>query len=96
MAEVFVGSDEVALCRVDGVVYAVSGVCPHAAGPLADGQLNGAVLTCPFHGWQFDVRDGSCLVDPEQPVARYAVEEREGQIAVGARMPAGRTDAPPS
>jgi nitrite reductase/ring-hydroxylating ferredoxin subunit len=94
VVEVFVDGDPVAVCRVDGVVHAVSGVCPHAQGPLADGSLDGAVLTCPAHGWGFDVRTGHCLVDPTNPVPVYKAVEREGRIAVGAVVPAGRTDGP--
>lgn len=94
VVEVFVGGDPVALCRVDGVVHAVDGTCPHAQGPLADGSLDGAVLTCPFHGWGFDVRTGHCLVDPTKPVRVLKAVERDGRIAVGSVVPAGRTDGP--
>jgi nitrite reductase/ring-hydroxylating ferredoxin subunit len=76
-------------------VHAVSGACPHAQGPLADGSLDGAVLTCPFHGWTFDVRTGHCLVDPTNPVPVFKAVERDGRIAVGSVVPAGRTDGPP-
>ncbi len=52
----------VALFNVDGTFYALDGVCPHAGGPLGQGQLNGCVVTCPWHGWQFDVTTGRhCL-----------------------------------
>lgn len=95
VVEVFVDGDPVALCRVDGVVHAVSGVCPHAQGPLADGSLDGPVLTCPFHGWGFDVRSGACLVDPTNPVTVFKAVEREGRIAVGSVVPPARTDGPP-
>ncbi len=95
VVEVFVEGDPVAICRVEGVVHAVSGSCPHAQGPLADGSLDGAVLTCPFHGWGFDVRTGHCLVDPTNPVPVFKAVEREGRIAVGSVVPACRTDGPP-
>lgn len=48
----------VALYNVDGEFYALDGVCPHQGGPLGKGVLQGPVVTCPWHGWQFDVRDG--------------------------------------
>ncbi len=48
----------VALFNVDGQFYALDGVCPHAGGPLGQGDLSGATVTCPWHGWQFDVRSG--------------------------------------
>lgn len=56
--EVVVGDRLVALFNVDGTFYALDGVCPHQGGPLAKGALQGCVVTCPWHGWQFDVRSG--------------------------------------
>jgi len=48
----------VALYNVDGTFHALDGVCPHQGGPLGKGCLSGAIVTCPWHGWQFDVRTG--------------------------------------
>jgi nitrite reductase (NADH) small subunit len=56
--EVVAGERVVALFNVDGTFYALDGVCPHQGGPLADGEVTGCVVTCPWHGWQFDVRTG--------------------------------------
>ncbi len=53
-----------ALYNVEGQFYALDGVCPHAGGPLGQGELNGCIVTCPWHGWQFDVTSGQhCLTD---------------------------------
>lgn len=65
LTEVVVGGAPVVLCNVDGALHAVSAVCPHAGGPLADGHLDGTTLTCPLHGWSYDVRDGRCFVDAQ-------------------------------
>ncbi len=54
----------VALFNVEGTFYALDGVCPHQGGPLGQGQLCGPVVTCPWHGWQFDVRTGQHQVNP--------------------------------
>lgn len=48
----------VAIANVDGTYHAIDGLCPHQGGPLGTGALCGAVLTCPWHGWQFDVTTG--------------------------------------
>lgn len=54
----------IALYNVDGTLHALDGVCPHAGGPLGQGQLDGCVVTCPWHGWQFDVTNGQhCLTE---------------------------------
>jgi nitrite reductase/ring-hydroxylating ferredoxin subunit len=60
--EVMAGDQVVALFNVDGTFHALDGICPHAGGPLGEGTLRGATITCPWHGWQFDVTDGhNCL-----------------------------------
>jgi nitrite reductase (NADH) small subunit len=56
--EVIVGERVVALFNVEGTFYALDGVCPHQGGPLAEGDITGCIVTCPWHGWQFDVRTG--------------------------------------
>lgn len=63
--EFTIGDRIVAVYHVDGGYFAMDGICPHAGGPLAEGVLNGCVVTCPWHGWQFDVSTGQhCLSAP--------------------------------
>ncbi|HZZ26509.1 MAG TPA: Rieske 2Fe-2S domain-containing protein [Pirellulales bacterium] len=56
--EVVAGDRVIALFNVAGEFFALDGVCPHQGGPLAEGELTGCIVTCPWHGWQFDVRTG--------------------------------------
>jgi nitrite reductase (NADH) small subunit len=56
--EVVAAGRIIALCNVDGTFYALDGVCPHQGGPLGKGTISGHIVTCPWHGWQFDVRSG--------------------------------------
>ncbi len=56
--EAVAGDRIVALFNVDGQFHALDGVCPHQGGPLGQGRLSGCVVTCPWHGWQFDVTTG--------------------------------------
>ena len=56
--ELAVGGRLIAIYNVDGKFHALDGVCPHQGGPLGKGQLDGPIVTCPWHGWQFDVRTG--------------------------------------
>jgi nitrite reductase/ring-hydroxylating ferredoxin subunit len=63
------GDRVVALFNVEGTLHALDGVCPHQGGPLGQGELTGPVVTCPWHGWQFNVCTGqhqlnSRLVQP--------------------------------
>jgi len=56
--EVLVDGHVLAVFNVEGAYYALDGICPHQGGPLGKGQLNGCVVTCPWHGWQFNVTTG--------------------------------------
>ena len=74
----------VALYNVEGVFHAIDGVCPHQGGPLGKGALGGCIVTCPWHGWQFDVRDGSHQLSPSivQPRVEVRVEGDEVLVKV--------------
>jgi nitrite reductase/ring-hydroxylating ferredoxin subunit len=52
----------VVLARVGDAVHALGDECAHQGGPLGEGKLSGARLTCPWHGWMFDVKTGTCLM----------------------------------
>ncbi len=81
-AEVVADGRIFAVYNVDGKFCVLDGICPHAGGPLGKGTLNGQVVTCPWHGWQFDVKNGRhCLNDTlYQP--QYDVEILDGQVCV--------------
>lgn len=76
-----VGGREIALFRAEGELYAVDNACPHAGNPLVEGEILGRELVCAFHGWRFDLWSGACLAGDE-PVACYAVEERDGEAVI--------------
>jgi nitrite reductase (NADH) small subunit len=63
-----------ALFNVDGQISVIDGICPHQGGPLADGALEGTTVTCPWHGWQFDVRSGKTPLGPKIKQAVYEVK----------------------
>jgi len=65
----------VAVFNVDGQFYATQDECTHKQGPLSDGELDGEVVTCPYHGAQFNVCTGKVLRGPaEKDVQTYRVE----------------------
>ncbi len=72
--ELTAGGRVVALFNVDGVFYALDGICPHAGGPLGEGALSGCVVTCPWHGWQFDVTTGQHALNPRIEQVRIPVK----------------------
>ena len=63
----------VIVTMVDGELFAVPGVCPHEDVELAGGELAGAVVTCPGHGYMFDLRSGRCRHDPGLELRRYPI-----------------------
>ncbi len=73
-----------ALFNVEGEIRAIDGLCPHQGGPLAEGTLDGPIVTCPWHGWQFDVRTGATPVSSRvrQDVFEVKVEGRDVLVAV--------------
>jgi nitrite reductase (NADH) small subunit len=77
-----VAGRQLAIARVEGVVYAIDNVCPHRGGWLGLGDLKGHHLYCPQHAWCFDVRTGEGFFPQGIRVARFDVEEREGGIWV--------------
>lgn len=85
VVEVIIDGVTVALARVEGAFHAIASVCPHAGGPLGEGSLEGCTLTCPWHGWSYDVRDGSCFVSDEVSVRTYPVVVVGGTVCVDVR-----------
>ena len=65
-----------------GCFYAVKNSCPHRGTPLDRGAVEGAVLTCPGHSWQFDLKTGDSLDHPPSGLRCYRVEIREEAVWV--------------
>lgn len=76
-----VNGRQIALFNVDGRFYALGGECPHRGGPLGDGDLEGCVVTCPWHAWQFDVTTGESLTD-DLKAERYEVRVEGDDVLV--------------
>jgi nitrite reductase (NADH) small subunit len=77
------GEEEIALAHCDGSFYAVQGRCLHLQGPLGEGRLEGCVLSCPWHGWQYDVRTGKNEFDLAIQLRTYEVQVEDGELRVG-------------
>src|SRR5262245_6891705 len=79
----YVQGKEIAIFNVDGHFYATQSDCTHRGGPLCEGELAGEIITCPWHGSQFDVRTGEVIMDPAtEPLTTYTVTEKDGQLIV--------------
>ena len=61
---VMANGQPVALFKTGGKFYAIDNTCAHRGGPLGEGMLDGNVVTCPLHGWRYDITNGKCLTLP--------------------------------
>ena len=74
---------EIALFNVDGSFYAIENTCTHAGGPLTDGEIEGDIVTCPWHGATHNIKTGEVLSAPAPSgVACYSVRVREADIEI--------------
>lgn len=74
---------KVAIFNIDGSYYAVDDTCTHKGGPLSEGELEGTVVTCPWHGATFDLCTGNHLGPPAPAgVTRREVKIEGGDVMV--------------
>jgi nitrite reductase (NADH) small subunit len=71
-----------AIANVDGKFYAINNTCLHRGGPLGQGELQGKILTCPWHGWQYDVTTGKLTMNSAVGVECYPLEVKGEDIWV--------------
>ena len=71
----------VCLANADGTLAAVDNVCPHRAGPLAEGWIEDGKIVCPWHAWGFDLKTGACKEEHSQ-VRVYALREDAGDLLI--------------
>lgn len=81
-ATVTANGKEVALFNVGGTFHAIESSCSHRGGPLGQGELEGCVVSCPWHGWTFDVTTGASMINAEFSVQKYDVEVQGNDVMV--------------
>lgn len=93
-----VDGKSVGLFNVDGSIYALHNRCPHMGGPLCEGPvagtalptdnfhfeygMEGRILRCAWHGWEFEISTGECLVPGRLRARSYPVTVEQGQVIV--------------
>jgi nitrite reductase/ring-hydroxylating ferredoxin subunit len=77
-----VNGKAVALFNFNGTIYALDNTCLHRGGPLGEGMLEGDIVTCPWHGWQYKVTTGENLRDSAIKVAAYPVQVEGNDVKV--------------
>ncbi|MFN8006503.1 MAG: Rieske (2Fe-2S) protein [Terriglobia bacterium] len=81
-ASVVANGKNIAVFNVNGSFYAIDGTCVHRGGPLGEGELNGTVVTCPWHRWTYDVTTGAGVLNPAAKVACYETKVESEDILV--------------
>ena len=71
-----------ALFNVDGAYHAIDNACPHRGGPMGEGDLDGRVAVCPWHGWRWDVTTGANANNPAVKIACFPTRVVDGDVYV--------------
>jgi nitrite reductase (NADH) small subunit len=77
-----VAGKKIAVFNVGGTFHAIDDTCQHRGGPLGEGELDGTLVTCPWHGWMYDVTTGCNADDPSVQQARYDVKVEGTSVLV--------------
>ena len=80
--EMMAGDKLIAVFCVDGEFFALDAICPHQGGPLAKGTIAGCVVTCPWHGWQFNLKTGQQQIIRTIRQPTYPVKVEGGRVFV--------------
>jgi 3-phenylpropionate/trans-cinnamate dioxygenase ferredoxin component len=74
----------IALFNLAGTFYALDNECPHEGGPLGEGDLDRGCVTCPWHGFRFDLATGVCVNSAKLKVASFPVRIEGDEVLVEA------------
>lgn len=75
---------DIALFKHNGKVRALFSICPHQGGPLDEGGITDGMVTCPWHGWEFNVETGECSFNKAIKQPTFPVKEEGDDIYVEA------------
>ncbi|MBI4231554.1 MAG: Rieske 2Fe-2S domain-containing protein [Planctomycetes bacterium] len=79
-----VAGKDVAVFNAEGKFYALENTCPHAGGPLGEGMFSGTVITCPWHGFQFNVTTGGHVLGRGLKVSCFPIKVQGNDILIEA------------
>ena len=77
-----VNGKTLAVFNLEGTFHAIDNTCIHRGGPLGKGDVKGSVVTCPWHGWQFNVTTGGYVNNPSVKVEVYQVKVENNEVKV--------------
>ena len=71
-----------ALCQVEDKYYALDNTCLHRGGPIGEGFIDGNTVTCPWHGWQYDVATGEMKMNSAMKLSTFETKLEGDDILV--------------
>jgi len=80
--EVVIDGNVLAIFRDRGQLFAIDGMCAHQGGPLADGNVANGCVTCPWHGWQYELESGIQTINRQPLQKTFPVREVDGHVEV--------------
>ena len=80
--EVVVEGRILAIFRQRGRLYALDGMCAHQGGPIAEGQVAHGCVTCPWHGWQYELETGIQTINGQPLQETFQIREQDGRVEV--------------
>jgi nitrite reductase (NADH) small subunit len=82
VTEVTLGKNSYAICNVNGELHALEGICPHAGGPIGEGNVQDNLVVCPWHEWSYDCRTGENDFDPSVKLAVFPVKAEGDDLLI--------------
>lgn len=77
-----VNGDSIAILNDNGKFFAISNTCAHMHGPLGEGSCDNGKVTCPWHGWTYDLKTGKNTFNPSIRLNVYEVQIKDDDILV--------------
>ncbi len=77
-----IGDRSIAVFHTADGWFAIDNLCPHMGAPLVDGHVENCIVTCPWHAWRFDIRDGSWCDNPRIKTDSFPVRIVDDRIQV--------------
>ena len=71
---------EILLFNLEGNIHALDNACPHMGGPLSEGDRDGECITCPWHGWQFKIQNGTNTTGLGDDAVSVKVLIKDGKV----------------
>ena len=80
--EILIEGLVIAIFRSSGELFAMDGMCMHQGGPIARGKVEGGCVTCPWHGWQYELKSGNNAATGKPMLNTYQLRDHEGWIEI--------------